>query len=286
MFHKSTSIDPVSDLDLRTENFPGGAWVVRNNTGEIIRSSDALGVVREFGKEAITGKMLVRKHGIWTKMDGGCLDSSGTLFYRRGDVEIQERLSGVHVHINKKTGVMIQTDHVNHSEIMKQANGEVWKREVDEVRELFEMWMDGKLSFRTITYFNPTRCEIATPSGKQPLVYVCRREQSWSNGQISREKCTFRNPLNQHREVTLTVPMNGKLMTLKNVMAVITSYVAGTPNETSYELNGGTNLRVDLGSGYRDMVDVERVRHFADGQERMLSFATTGGAEAVFTARW
>jgi hypothetical protein len=286
MQYTSTSIDPLNDRDLHKEELPLNAWILRNSNGEIVQTCDALGFKRDFAREKISRRLMVRRLGAWSKPDGASLDQAGTLCYRRGDVEIQEKLNGVHLHINQKTGVMIQTDHVNRCEIMRQSNGELWKRESDELRELFEIWMNRKLSFRSQTYFTAVRCEAATPSGVQPLSYVVRLEESWSNGVLTRVKYSFRNPVNGERDVTLTVPVNGKLMTLKNVAAVVTTYVDGAPDQTVYELSSGTNLRVDIGGARRELTGIERVRQFSSGDDKLLGFATTAGAEAVFNASY
>ncbi|HEY9790002.1 MAG TPA: hypothetical protein V6D22_06370 [Candidatus Obscuribacterales bacterium] len=281
MQYRSTSIDPLSERDLHKEQLPLNAWIVRNGSGEVVQTCDALGVKRDFTREAISRRLMVRRMGAWTKPDDAAVYDDGTLFYRRGDVEIQEKLNGVHVHINQKTGVMIQTDHVNRCEIVRQSNGELWKRETDEDRELFEMWMNGKLSFRSQSYFKAMRCEAATPAGVQPLSYVVRLEESWSNGMLTRAKYCFRNPMNDQRDITLTVPIKGKLMTLKNVASVTTTLIAGVAEETVYELSGGTTLRVDVAGARRELNSIQRVRQFYVGGDQLLGFATTAGAEAV-----
>jgi hypothetical protein len=239
MLYQSTSIDPVSDHDLVTEHLGGGALIVRNRAGEVVQTADLLGIRRDFGREAFTGKLLVRKLGVWTKLDGGCLDAAGTLFYRKGDLEIQERLNGVHIHTNKRTGVSIQTDHVKHGEVIKQANGEVWKREVDAVRELFEMWLHDRLKYRSQTFTEPRRLEAETINGKQALIYVSRMEQSFEHGMIAREKYCFRNPLTGESDITLTAQIDGKLSTVRNVQAVVTTFIKGSPAETVYGTKGG-----------------------------------------------
>ena len=84
----------------------------------------------------------------------------------------------------------------------------------------------------------PTRVDAITAGGVQPLVYVCRVEQSWENGLLAREKFTFRNPIDNQREVTLTIPVAGTLTPLRKVYAVLTTLSAGAPPMKTFTRSG------------------------------------------------
>lgn len=257
--HKSNALDPLEGFDVATEQLPNGCFISRTSKGEIVRTRDALGVVREFGREQFTNRLMMRSFGSWVKPEGGCLDSAGTLFYTRNNVEIQERLDGVHIHTNRQTGVQIQTDHVNHSEVIRQANGEIWKREVSEESETFEIWSGGALSFRSQSFVKAEglRMEAATASGQQALSHVAHQEQSFEQGRLTKEKFTFKNPLDDARAVPILIKTREGLLPLRKITAVTTMFQYGVPVRTEFQTTTDTMVVVDSRGNVSEIAAVQ-----------------------------
>ena len=264
MAFKSMSLDPVSRHDERTEALQNGASITRNANNEIIRTVDALGVKREYSREWMTGRLMLQRFGNWTKLIGAQLEEDGTLIYKNGDVEIEERLDGIHIHINQKSGVSIQTDHVTGVEVVRQPQGEVWRRERSEDTEIFEIYVKGKLSFRTQTLVHPIREQAKTPFGAQALVNVSRREQSCENGQMVREKFSFTNPINQQRDIMLTIQCAQAILILKKVLSITTVFVDLQPTRTTYQLAVPTSVRFEIAGQKHQFADVVEVMEVED----------------------
>ena len=147
------------------------------------------------------------------------------------------------------------------------------------------MWMHGNLSFRTETFFQPGRHDAQTPAGSQPLVYVARQEQSWSNGMLAREKFTFKNPINEQKEITLSVSLPDSILMLKNVVSMLTQFVGGKPADTVFELKHPAKVRFDANGIRQEIADVVRVRQFISHDATCFAFANSLGAENVVPIR-
>ena len=283
MTFKSISLDPVSRHDERTEELAEGVFITRNSNGEIIRTVDRLGVKREYSREWMTGRLMLQRFGNWTKLTDGRLESDGTLIYTQGEVEIEERLDGIHIHINQGSGVSIQTDHITGVEVVRQPHGEVWRRERSEHTEIFEIYVRGKLTFRTQTLNRSIREQAKTPYGGQALVNVSRREQSCENGQLVREKFSFTNPLNQQRDIMLTLQCAEAILILKKVVSVTTAFVDQQPTMTSYQLSAPSPVRFETAGKklqYTDIVEVVELNQ--DGVLQLLVRDAAGTAQCIF----
>jgi hypothetical protein len=265
----------------KLEMMPDGSSITRNEQGQIIRTCDALRCKREYAVDEQSGELLVKRFGVWSKPENAHLQNDGTLFFTRGEVLIEERLNGLHVHTNKVTGVCIQTHHHNNFELIKLANGEIWKRETQRDKEVFVMWNKGKLTFKSETYFTPLRMQADTPSGPQQMLSVTRREQSWENGVVTREKYTFTNHTSQQKDVNLAVHMGTGMLILKQVTEVLTLFKDGKPSETSYELKTPAKLRIDIPNKRCQLSDVMKVRSFDASPNIGIAFDTKDGHEYI-----
>ena len=265
----------------RMEMMPDGSTITRSEQGEIIRTCDVMKGKREYTRETETGDLLVKRFGVWSKPTNARLGDNGTLYFSRDGVEIEERLNGLHIHTNILTGVQIQTHHHNQFELVKLSNGEIWKRSTTREKETFVMWKNGKLTFKSETYFAPTRAQGDTPSGPQTLLSVSRWEQSWKNGQLTREKFTFSNPITQQKEVNLAVQLGTGMLSLKQVSQVITIFEDGKPKETTYDLKVPAKLRIDIPNKRCQLSDVGRVRSFNADPNVGIAFDTTDGHEYI-----
>ncbi|HEY9792587.1 MAG TPA: hypothetical protein V6D22_19455 [Candidatus Obscuribacterales bacterium] len=265
----------------RMEMMPDGSSITRNEQGQIIKTCDALRCKREYAFDEETGDLLVKRFGMWSKPEKAHLEKDGTLFFSRGEVLIEERLNGLHIHTNKATGVSIQTHHHNNFELVKLANGEIWKRETQRDKELFVMWNKGKLTFKSETYFSPLRLSADTPSGPQQMLSVTRREQSWENGIITREKYTFTNHTSQQKDVNLAVHMGTGMLILKQVTEVLTLFKDGKPAETTFELKIPAKLRIDIPNKRCQLSDVIKVRSFDASPNIGIAFDTKDGHEYI-----
>lgn len=265
---------------------PDGSFVVRDQDGLIVKTCDVMKVKREFSRDPNTGELMVLRFGMWTKPTAARLDDSGNFFWNNHDVEVEERLNGLHVQINRHTGVMIQTHQKNQLEIVKMANGEVWRRETTREKETFTMWQHGKLTFKSQTMFVPERNTINTPNGSQSLANVSRLEQSWHDGMLTREKCTFRNPSGADKTVNVTIQLNGGILMLKQVESTVSAFIDGRPSETTYHLQQPINLKVDIPGTKATLNAIVRVRNF-DGKSNVgLAFEDKTGTEyIIFTGQ-
>lgn len=258
-----------------------GSYVVRNPEGIIVKTADVLRVKREYRRDEESGELMVRRFGMWTKPEEAHLDEEGTLHFKNGDVEIEERLSGLHIQTNRITGVTIQTHHHNGFELVKLANGEIWKRETNSEKELFSIWKNGKLTFKSQTYFESIRSQAETPNGPQSMVYVSRTEQSWENGHLAREKFSFKNSNNDRKDATCTLQLGTGMLVLRNVASVVTKFENDEPTETIYELSQPLNLRVDVKGRQCNLTDIVRLRCFAASESAGLAFDAKDGNEYI-----
>jgi hypothetical protein len=190
-----------------TRRNPDGSELAFDERGMIVATTDVLGERREFAFDEKTGKLMVKRFGLWTTPEQARIDEQGGLYFRRGDLEILERLDGVHIQANKTKGVTIKNDQKNRIEVIEQANGEVWKRETTDDIEHFWIWKDGNPRFRSDTYYKSARLTANTPAGPQALSYVSRYEQSWERGILVREKYSFNNEMNNERHVPVALQL-------------------------------------------------------------------------------
>jgi hypothetical protein len=265
----------------KMEVLSDGSTITRNEAGEIVRTTDAVKCKREYAREEGTGELLVKRFGVWSKPQDARLGDNGTLYFTRDNVDVEERVNGLHIHTNKHTGVSIQTHHHNNFELVKLANGEIWKRETRREKEVFSMWNHGKLTFKSETYFSPIRTQADTPSGPQSLVNVSRCEQSWENGMLTRVKYTFTNATNGNKDVNLGVQLGTGMLSLKAVTQVLTKFVEGLPTETTYDLKTPAKLRVDIPNKRCQLSDIVRVRNFQVAANVGIAFDTKDNHEYI-----
>jgi hypothetical protein len=263
---------------------PDGSYVIRDDAGTIIRTCDVTKVKREFSRDADSGQLNVRRFGLWSKPNCGRLDEHGNLFWQNNEVLVEERLNGLHVQKNTVTGVVIQTHHKSQMEIVKLGNGEVWRRQVTRDKELFAMWTSGKLSFKSETLFNPERYHAESPNGLQLLMNVSRFEQSWSTGQRTREKYSFRNPVTSEKAVSVTLTLGTGCLVLKNVESMTTLFAEDQPTESVYQLKTAMDIKIDIPGAKTTLEQIARVRNFKGGGNIALCFESADGDEyIVFT---
>jgi hypothetical protein len=277
----NSSFAVTDESALHQQDFPDGSWIATSMAGQIVRTCDATGVKQEYSREPFTGRLAVKQYGIWTKLNEGHLDSAGTLTYRDGDVEIQKHLNGLHIHKNFVTGVTIQTDHLNRQELVKQPHGEIWKRSITDEKEVFEIWMDGSLTFRSESYEGAVPVDLDTPSGIQPLADVVHSEQNWENGTLTRRKLSFRSPVTRNKYLSLELNIAGTRLTLAEVCTVTTIFSEDVAIETSYQLHKPAKLRLEPDSRRREYPDIICVRNFVDGGNSALALRTTAGHEHI-----
>lgn len=258
-----------------------GSFVVKNAEGVIIKTCDVMRVKREFAKDPETGKLMVKRFGLWTKFEKAYIDDHGNLFWSNGEVSAEERLNGLHVQRNDVTGVMIQTHHKAQLEIIKTASGEVWRRQVTKDKETFAMWNHGKLSFKSETLFTPERHHIDTPNGIQLLHNVSRIEQSWSRGVRTREKYTFRNPISMDKSISMIVSLNTGSLNLKYVEDIVTTFEDSAPTESIYRLRSAMNIKIDIPGSKAVLEDIVRVRSFVTDNAMHLSFESNEGDQYI-----
>jgi hypothetical protein len=249
--------------------------------GMIVATTDVLGERREFALDEKSAKLMVKRFGLWTTPEQARIDEFGALYFRRGDLEILERLDGVHIQANKQKGVTIKNDQKNKIEVIEQANGEVWKRETTDVVEHFWIWKDEVPRFKSDTYFKPARLTANTPGGHQALSYVSRFEQSWERGLLVREKYSFHNDMNDERHVAVALTLNNGMLMLRNVVTVTTTFMGETPMETLYTLSAITNLKIDLPTMKATFDSIKEVRSVLNNQGLCATFRKSDGTEQV-----
>lgn len=274
---------PPKAADVRRN--PNGSEIYLDRHGVIVATLDVLGELREYQFEQRSGRLMVKRFGLWTKPEEARVDSEGDLYFRRGDMEILERLDGVHIQANKKTGVTIKNDNKNKTEIIELANGEVWKRKTTEQLEEFWIWKGEQPSFKSETYFNAVRHQARTPSGLQALSYVSRHEESWERGQVVREKFTFNNELNNERHVAVALQLGGGMLMLRNVISVTTFFNTETASETIYKLSAPTTLKVDIPIMKATLDNISEVRSVTGKNGPAVAFRKTDGSEQVLLLR-
>lgn len=258
-----------------------GSEIGFDAAGNIVATTDALGEKREFQLEARSGRLMVRRFGIWSKPEQARLDEHGNLYFRRGDTEILERVDGVHIQANRTTGVTIKNDQKNRIEVIQLANGEVWKRHTTGDIESFWIWKNEQLNFMSETFFKPTRQNARTPSGFQPLSYVSRREESYERGSIVREKFCFHNEINQERHASIALQLGRGMLMVRDVAAVVTVFKDEKPIETRYQLDHSTTLRVDLPMWKAVVEDLVEIRSFVDNSSLSVAFRKANGNEQI-----
>jgi hypothetical protein len=130
---------------------------------------------------------------------------------------------------------------------MRQAGGEVWKRYATKQSEIFEIWTKNTLSFQRECFNTPesVRIHAKTATGEQPLNFVDTREQSFHQGEVLREKFTFKNPLAGQDWVALLVQTRDGLIPLRNVTIVTTSFQSTRAVATFFETGEGTIIQID-----------------------------------------
>jgi hypothetical protein len=260
---------------------PDGSEIAYDERGMIVATIDTMGEKREFAVDDKTGKLMVKRFGLWTTPEQARIDEAGALYFRRGEMEVLERLDGVHIQANKSKGVTIKNDQKNKIEVIEQANGEVWKRETTNDVEHFWIWKDSTPRFKSDTYFKPVRITANTPSGPQALSYVYRYEQSWERGLVSREKFSFNNEQNNERHVAVALQLGSGMLMLRNVVTVTTFFVQEKPAETIYTLSQFTNLKIDLPIMKATFDSIKEVRSVLTNQGLCATFRKPDGTEQI-----
>lgn len=274
---------PPKAADIRRN--PNGSEIYLDRTGIIVATLDILGELREYQFEPRTGRLMVKRFGLWTKPDEARVDGEGNLYFRRGDLEILERLDGVHIQANKKTGVTIKNDNKNKVEVIELANGEVWKRQTTDQLEEFWIWKGELPKFKSETYFQAVRHQARTPTGLQALSYVSRHEESWEQGRVVREKFTFNNELNNERHVAVALQLGSGMLMLRNVVSVITLFNSETAYETEYKLSAPTTLKVDMPIMKATLDNITEVKSLIGKAGPAVAFRQADGKEQILTLR-
>lgn len=260
---------------------PDGSEVWLDGSGLIIATRDVLGDLREFSIEPKTGRLMVKRFGLWTQPESARVEADGSLYFRRGDVEILERLDGVNIQANKAKGLVIKNDPKNKIEVIEMANGETWKRHITDDVERFWIWKNDQPKFRSETYFKVCRHTAATPIGHQALSYVSRFEESYERGVMVRQKFSFNNDLNNERHVPIALQLGRAMLMLRNVGAVITTFSGDQPTETIYKLELATNLKVESPGTKVTFENVMEVRSFVNPSGVSAGFKKANGSEQV-----
>jgi hypothetical protein len=277
MFKPSQSTPKVANV----RKNPDGSELAFDERGMIVATTDVLGERREYAVDQRSGKLMVKRFGLWTTPEQARIDEQGGLYFRRGELEVLERLDGVHIQANKQKGVTIKNDQKNKIEVIEQANGEVWKRETTDTVEHFWIWKDSVPRFKSDTYFKPIRLTASTPSGHQALSYVSRYEQSWERGVLAREKYSFHNDVNDERHVAVALQLNNGMLMLRNVVNVVTTLAGERPIETLYTLSTITNLKLDLPTMKATFDGIKEVRSVQTNQGLCATFRKSDGTEQV-----
>ena len=260
---------------------PDGSEVAFDERGLIVATTDVLGERREYAFDERSGKLMVKRFGLWTTPEEARIDEQGGLYFRRGGMEILERLDGVHIQANKQTGVTIKNDQRNKIEVIEQANGEVWKRETTDHVEHFWIWKDQVPRFKSDTFFKPQRVSARTPSGEQALSYVSRYEQSWERGILSREKYAFNNDINNERHVPVALNLGSGMLMMRNVVNVVTNWLNEAPVETVYMLSAPTTLKIDIPTLKVTFDAVKEVHSALTNQGLCAAFRKSDGSEQI-----
>lgn len=277
MFKPSQPTNKVANV----RKNPDGSEIAVDERGMVVATTDVLGEKREFTFDEKSGKLMVKRFGLWTTPEQARIDENGGLYFRRGDVEVLERLDGVHIQANKNKGVTIKNDQRNKIEVIEQANGEVWKRETKDDVEHFWIWKDSTPRFKSDTYFKPVRITANTPSGPQALSYVYRYEQSWERGVVAREKFSFNNDINNERHVAVALSLGSGMLMLRNVVNVTTNFLEERPVETIYMLSQITNLKIDLPIMKATFDSIKEVRSVLNNQGLCAILRKTDGTEQI-----
>ncbi len=274
-------VPPDSMQGLNRRRNPDGSEILFDSRGAIQATVDVLGERREFAVEPKSGRLMVRRFGLWTKPEQARIDENGSLYFRRGAVEILERLDGVHIQANKTEGLSIRNDQKNRTEVIEMANGEVWQRQITDEQEEFCIWRNGSPSFKSETYFKPARYSARTPSGIQALSYVSRHEESWERGEIAREKFSFNNDTSSERHVAVALQLGRGMLMLRNVTTVTTLFAAGAPSETTYVLIQPTTLKIDIPIMKASFDKVTQIRSLQSTAGASISFGKADGSEQI-----
>lgn len=260
---------------------PDGSEIFFDRNGVIAATNDVLGERREYAIEPRTGKLMVKRFGLWTKPEQARIDQEGNLYFRRGDLEVLERLDGVHIQANKTKGVTIKNDQKNKIEVIEMANGEAWKRHTTDEVERFWIWKNTQPSFQSETYFKPGRCNARTPSGTQALSYVSRHEYSYEKGDVVREKFSFNNEQTNERYVAVALQIGRGMLMLRNVVSVTTFFGDGEPTETTYKLHQPTSLKIDIPVMKATFEKITDVRSFVDKSSASMAFRDSDSKEQI-----
>ena len=268
--------------------FPNGSAIMRGEDGSIVWTMNVLREKKEYKVDEETGDLLLKKFGVWSTLEDAVLDELGTLYYHKGDFEIEEHLDGICVQKNKKTGVIVQINGLSNSELVKLPSNEIQKRESCSIErtESFVIWKDGDLSFKSLTHFDTISYEAECASGKQDLNNVYRTEQKWVGGLIVEEKITFKNTSTNRKETSIALQFEGaeKSVLLRSVRSVETKFEEGMAIATTYLLENPEALTVINGNTFHKLMNIAQVRCTMNNGVETISFQSADGVEH-FTAK-
>jgi hypothetical protein len=232
-----------------------GAYIARDEQGNIVKTRDVLRRVKEYRHE--NGELLVQKFGVWNKLHNGRVLLDGTLVWRTAEREIHELLDGNTVSISFKAESLIAHNDKTGEEVAITREGELRHLLKEDGVETFRVYRHNLLKTELVTYTEPVSYNVITKAGGQQLHPIYRVERHFENGSLCSEVFSFAD---QFVRISMEVP-SGDLH-LSRVKSLENIYVNNVLSETIFALGEPVSVSRNKDGSDSLITGISKVRSF------------------------
>lgn len=222
-----------------------GAYIVSDREGKVLKSRDALGVVREYKYDCQTNQLMVRRFGVWTTPANASVNAEGALSWGDECNQFEEMLDGTFVHRNLASGTTITTDKLRGTETVQRRDGHCWRQASSEQGEEVTIWDNGDLTFSSFTFKDGGVKQASTRQGTITCRNVCRYESHYRLGDLLSESFAFTGPRGG-KPASMRIELTTGALLLKNLASIETKLEAGCTTMTTYNMAFPTAFTVDI----------------------------------------
>ena len=232
-----------------------GAYIARDEQGNIVKTRDVLRRVKEYRHE--NGELMVQKFGVWNKLNNGRVLLDGTLVWRAAERETHEMLDGNNLTISFKNESLIAHNDKSGEEVAITREGDIRHLFKEDGVETFRIYRNNLLKTELVTYTEPVSYNVITKAGGQQLHPIFRVERHFENDSLCSEVFSFAD---QFVRISLEVP-SGDLH-LSRVKSVENIYVNNSLIETIFVLGEPVNVSRNIDGSDSVITGISKLRSF------------------------
>lgn len=259
-----------------------GIQIIRDDSGKIVKTRDAMRRVKEFRYNSSDCSLEVSKYGVWNKLDCGRLTETGTLVWRRNGTEYYEFLDGTALNISFKNSSLIAHNELSGEQVSISKSGMIGHSFKKDAANHFRTLKDCQILTWTETFDKPVLREITIKSGKLSIESISRIERTYNNGRLESEKFLLENNKTS-RPIAIRLKSPPGELHLSKVGCLQNRYEDGRLSETLLELQEPVSISKDLEAQHSILQGLKQVRSFQiHDQVCSVVYMDSNGDENLF----